>query len=160
MAHGWAKFVNILSPNKSKINNDPKWLENIKYSIKLYCNQNQYAILISDIKYQLFAFYKCMQTVQWHSSFEGRRTYRPISLTCVLCKVLEHNIASGLSKHFYYLNILYELQHGFQEKNNNKKQKKKKKKKKKKKTDPARQSWWCQLIEELVKTTETSLSLW
>ena len=26
--------------------------------------------------------------------------YRPISLTCVLCKVLEHVVASGISKHF------------------------------------------------------------
>ena len=41
--------------------------------------------------------------------------YRPISLTCVLCKVPEHIVASSLSKHFTELNILYELQHGFRE---------------------------------------------
>ena len=41
--------------------------------------------------------------------------YRPISLTCVLCKVQEHIVASSLSKHFTELNILYELQHGFRE---------------------------------------------
>ena len=41
--------------------------------------------------------------------------YRPISLTCVHCKVPEHIIASGLSKHFTELNILHELQHGFRE---------------------------------------------
>ena len=41
--------------------------------------------------------------------------YRPISLTCVLCKVLEHIVASSLSRHFTDLNILYELQHGFRE---------------------------------------------
>ena len=41
--------------------------------------------------------------------------YRPISLTCVLCKVLENIVASSLSKHFTELNILYELQHGFRE---------------------------------------------
>ena len=40
---------------------------------------------------------------------------RLISLTCVLCKVLEHIIAFSLSKHFTDLNILYELQHGFRE---------------------------------------------
>ena len=40
---------------------------------------------------------------------------RPISLTCVLCKVLEHIVASSLSKHFTELNIHYELQHGFRE---------------------------------------------
>ena len=42
--------------------------------------------------------------------------YRPISLTCVLCKVLEHVVASGISKHFTDQHILFELQHGFREK--------------------------------------------
>ena len=42
--------------------------------------------------------------------------YRPIFLTCVLCKVLEHVVASGISKHFPDQNILFELQHGFREK--------------------------------------------
>ena len=41
--------------------------------------------------------------------------YRPISLTCILCKVLEHIIASNLCKHFSDNNILYDLQHGFRE---------------------------------------------
>ena len=41
--------------------------------------------------------------------------YLPISLTCFLCKVLEHIIAFSLSKHFTDLNILYDLQHGFRE---------------------------------------------
>ena len=41
--------------------------------------------------------------------------YRPISLTCVFCKVLEHIVASNLSKHFTALSILYELQHRFRE---------------------------------------------
>ena len=42
--------------------------------------------------------------------------YRPISLTCILCKVVEHINASNLSKHLNKHNILYELQHGFREK--------------------------------------------
>ena len=42
--------------------------------------------------------------------------YRPISLTCVLCKVMEHIVTSQLVKHFNNHNILYELQHGFREK--------------------------------------------
>ena len=42
--------------------------------------------------------------------------YRPISLTCVLCKVMEHIVTSQLVKHFNRNNILYELQHGFREK--------------------------------------------
>ena len=43
-------------------------------------------------------------------------TARPISLTCVLCKVLEHIVASSVAKHFTELDILYDLQHGFREK--------------------------------------------
>ena len=39
----------------------------------------------------------------------NQSNYRPISLTCVLCKVLEHIVASSLSKHFTELNILYDL---------------------------------------------------
>ena len=42
--------------------------------------------------------------------------YRPISLTCVLCKILEHIVASSLVKHFTELVIFYEMQHGFREK--------------------------------------------
>ena len=42
--------------------------------------------------------------------------YMPISLTCILCKVMEHIIASNLSTHLNKHNILYELQHGFREK--------------------------------------------
>ena len=42
--------------------------------------------------------------------------YRPISLTCILCKVMEHVIASNISRHITQHNILYELQHGFREK--------------------------------------------
>ena len=42
--------------------------------------------------------------------------YRPISLTCILCKVMEHIVASNISKHLNKNNALYELQHGFREK--------------------------------------------
>ena len=41
--------------------------------------------------------------------------YQPISLTYVLCKVLEQIVTSSMSRHFTDLNILYELQHGFRE---------------------------------------------
>ena len=41
--------------------------------------------------------------------------YRPISLTCILCKVMEHIVASKLSRHFEQSDILYDLQHGFRE---------------------------------------------
>ena len=42
--------------------------------------------------------------------------YRPISLIYVLCKVLEHIVASNLTKHLANFNILFELQDGFMEK--------------------------------------------
>ena len=41
--------------------------------------------------------------------------YHPISLTCILCKVIEHILASNLSRHFEQNDILYDLQHGFRE---------------------------------------------
>ncbi|MES9880859.1 MAG: reverse transcriptase family protein [Sedimenticola sp.] len=42
--------------------------------------------------------------------------YRPISLTCILCKVMEHIVTSNLCRHLNSNNILYDLQHGFREK--------------------------------------------
>ena len=42
--------------------------------------------------------------------------YCPISLTCALCKVMEHIVTSNLTKHLVNSNILFELQHGFREK--------------------------------------------
>ena len=39
--------------------------------------------------------------------------YRPISLTCICCKLMEHIVTSNLVKHLNTNNILYDLQHGF-----------------------------------------------
>ena len=39
--------------------------------------------------------------------------YRPISLTSVCCKILEHIITSSIMQHAEAKNILYPLQHGF-----------------------------------------------
>ena len=42
--------------------------------------------------------------------------YRPISLTFILCKVMEHIIASKLTQHLnQHIIVLYDLQHGFRE---------------------------------------------
>ncbi len=41
--------------------------------------------------------------------------YRPISLTAICCKMLEHIIASNLMKHLEYNNMLFDLQHGFRQ---------------------------------------------
>ena len=42
--------------------------------------------------------------------------YRPISLTCIPCKVLEHILASNIAKHLDEQGLMYDLQHGFREK--------------------------------------------
>lgn len=39
--------------------------------------------------------------------------YRPISLTCICCKLLEHVITSNIMKHLEDNHILYDFQHGF-----------------------------------------------
>jgi hypothetical protein len=39
--------------------------------------------------------------------------YRPISLTCISCKLLEHVMASNMMEHLESNNIFYEMQHGF-----------------------------------------------
>ena len=39
--------------------------------------------------------------------------YRPISLTCICCKLLEHIISSNVMSYLENNNILYDLQHGF-----------------------------------------------
>ena len=39
--------------------------------------------------------------------------YRPISLTCISCKLMEHIITSYIMKHDDTHNILYPLQHGY-----------------------------------------------
>ena len=42
--------------------------------------------------------------------------YRPVSLTCVACKIMEHIICSHIHKHLEHHNILTSLQHGFRAK--------------------------------------------
>ena len=42
--------------------------------------------------------------------------YRPISLTCIACKMMEHIIASNIMSHASDNNILHPLQHGFRAK--------------------------------------------
>ena len=48
----------------------------------------------------------------WRSSAAN---HRPIYLTCILYKVLEHIIASQLVKHMDSHDLQHELQHGFRE---------------------------------------------
>ena len=39
--------------------------------------------------------------------------YRPVSLTCILCKTMEHILFSQIMKHLDQKNILVKFQHGF-----------------------------------------------
>jgi len=39
--------------------------------------------------------------------------YRPISLTCILCRIMEHVLCCHLSNHLEINNILTPHQHGF-----------------------------------------------
>ena len=39
--------------------------------------------------------------------------YRPLSLTCICCKTLEHIIVSNINKHLAFESILADCQHGF-----------------------------------------------
>ena len=39
--------------------------------------------------------------------------YRPVSLTCIRCKTLEHIIVSNINKHLAFESILADCQHGF-----------------------------------------------
>ena len=39
--------------------------------------------------------------------------YRPISLTCILCMILEHILASNIVKHLDGQGPMYDLKHGF-----------------------------------------------
>lgn len=48
-------------------------------------------------------------------SRSDKSNYRPISLTCIACKVMEHVIYSHVAGHLSKLNILDERQHGFRE---------------------------------------------
>ena len=42
--------------------------------------------------------------------------YRPISLTCLCCKIMEHVVLSHIAKHLNANSILLDSQHGFREK--------------------------------------------
>ena len=39
--------------------------------------------------------------------------HRPVSLTCICCKTLEHITVSNINKHLAFESILAECQHGF-----------------------------------------------
>ena len=42
--------------------------------------------------------------------------YRPVSLTCILCKQMEHILSSHIMEHLNTNHLLYDKQHGFRSK--------------------------------------------
>ena len=57
--------------------------------------------------------------MQYHNIIRNwikKSNYRPISLTSILCKVLEHIVATNVVSHMDKHNLLYDLQHGFRSK--------------------------------------------
>ena len=46
-------------------------------------------------------------------SKEMPTNYRPVSLTCVTCKLLEHIVSSKIYEHLSLYNVLHDSQHGF-----------------------------------------------
>ena len=42
--------------------------------------------------------------------------YRPVSLTCICCKILEYIVYSSITKHLQYHEVLCDGQHGFRQK--------------------------------------------
>ena len=42
--------------------------------------------------------------------------YRPVLLTCICCKIMEHIVTSHIMNHADKHNILYKMQHGFRKK--------------------------------------------
>ena len=51
-----------------------------------------------------------------NKSRSNPESYRPVSLTCVLCKTLEHIVHSHIINHLEQQNILTDQQHGFRKK--------------------------------------------
>ena len=45
--------------------------------------------------------------LQWKSN------HRPVSLTCITCKIMEHLVCSQIGRHRDHNNILHANQHGF-----------------------------------------------
>ena len=46
---------------------------------------------------------------------DSAANYRPISLTCICSKLMEHIVTSSIMTHLDHHNILYHLQHGFRQ---------------------------------------------
>ena len=97
------------------------WLELSRYTTLL----EELSVEISPILIILFnkSVTTCIVPSDWRTAHvspvykKGQKynpeNYRPISLTCICCKLLEHLIVKHILSHADTHNILYPLQHGF-----------------------------------------------
>ena len=112
--NGIAKLLSHLSPHKAAgpDNIRPRILKELAHEIAPILS------IIFTVSYETRSVPK-----EWLSALvtpvykKGQKylaeNYRPISLTCVSCKVMEHIVTSHIMRHAEQNNILYPLQHGF-----------------------------------------------
>ena len=109
---GVAKLLSNLNVSKSA------GLESVRPIVSGYHTRDYY--YFSNITGQWYCSFRLEKGPSMPALQKGDKTdpanYRPISLTCLLCKTMEHIVASNLCKHLNLNNILYDLSHGFREK--------------------------------------------
>ena len=107
-AEGMDKLLKSLSPNNAAGPNKLKPIvlqtlhKGLAPKLQLIFQRS-----IDTGKYETLERSKCFPNLQKGEKSDPSN-YRPISLTCVLCKILEHIVTE--------LDIFYEMQHGFREK--------------------------------------------
>ena len=110
----------LKSDNSSISVNDKDKAESLNSYFHSVLLKNSYRLLI--LVRHLFhriQISRFQQTVSINSSVNNKSdpaNYRPISLTCICCKIMEHIILSHMAKHLSLNNILTDQQHGFREK--------------------------------------------
>ena len=76
-----------------------------------YCKR----FLLSLIKVKPSLEWKMAIVSQLKDDKSSQKTYRPISLTCISCKIIEHVLCSHLSNNLELNNILTSHQHDLRE---------------------------------------------
>ena len=100
-------------------------LQNVKECVNNtgnLCNDNDIHIIITQIFQQSYNTGKLpndwlqalVTPIHKKSHKSDPANYRPISLTCILCKVMEHIILSNMWKHLHKHSIILHFQLGFQ----------------------------------------------
>ena len=91
--------------------------EHITDFLKPKCLNNS-QLLVSYSEFCIVSVWKAKNPVSKLKKGEKYKAsnYRPVYLTCVLCKCVEHIVASQVMQHLTKKNILYNHQHGFRSK--------------------------------------------